>query len=96
MQIKDLVSRAYTNAVTKGFYEEQKSVADVLMQVVSEVSEALEAHRRGDLTEFRREWADVWVTVASVSGYFGFPVTQDIISKMDYNETRPPKHGKLY
>lgn len=47
MTITELVKKAHGNAVDKGFYPqgEDKNIGELLMLVVSEVSEALEAHR---------------------------------------------------
>jgi NTP pyrophosphatase (non-canonical NTP hydrolase) len=37
----------HQNAVNKGFWEGEKNVGELLMLVVSELAEALEAHRKG-------------------------------------------------
>lgn len=49
MEIKELIQKAHSNAVEKGFYPEgeQKNIGELLMLVVSELGEALEAHRKG-------------------------------------------------
>ena len=49
MKITDLVKEAHDNAVAKGFYpeSEEKIIGELLMLIVSELGEALEAHRCG-------------------------------------------------
>jgi len=48
MKIKKIMQEIHFNNVEKGFWEdkETKNVGEVLMLCVSELSEALEAHRK--------------------------------------------------
>ena len=54
MTINKLVQNAYENAKEKGFYDNwnNQNIGCLLMQVVSEVSEAMEAHRLGKYMSF--------------------------------------------
>lgn len=56
MQINEIAREVHQNSVNKGFYEDQhQNVGEKLMLTVSEISEALEAHRNGkraDLATF--------------------------------------------
>ena len=54
MTINELVENAYENAKEKGFYNNRnnQNIGCLLMQVVSEVSEAMEAHRLGKYMSF--------------------------------------------
>lgn len=45
MKIKDLVKEAHENAINKGFWDAERKPPELLMLVVSELSEALEADR---------------------------------------------------
>lgn len=49
MNISETVQKVHQNAVDKGFWEdkETKNVPELLMLCVSELSEAMEAHRKG-------------------------------------------------
>ena len=49
MNIKEISKEIHQNNIDKGFWEdkESKNVGEVLMLCVSELSEALEAHRKG-------------------------------------------------
>lgn len=50
MGLNKLSKEIHDNAVAKGFYEEKKEVGTLLMLAVSELSEALEADRKGRKT----------------------------------------------
>jgi len=52
MDINNLVKKAHKAAVDKGFYPEgkNKNIGELLMLVVSELGEALEAHRNNNHT----------------------------------------------
>jgi NTP pyrophosphatase (non-canonical NTP hydrolase) len=45
--INKLAAEVHANAVAKGFYEQPKNIGEILCLIHSEVSEALEADRRG-------------------------------------------------
>lgn len=55
MEIKELQKEIHQNNVAKGFWEdkETKNVPELLMLCVSELSEALEAHRKGKMNRLR-------------------------------------------
>ncbi len=46
MTINDLCATAHAAAVAKGFYERPRELPELLMLIVSELSEAMEADRR--------------------------------------------------
>lgn len=47
MTITELVTEAFTNASEKGFHEKQAEIGTMIALIHSELSEALEAHRKG-------------------------------------------------
>ena len=64
MNINELIKRAHENAVKKGFYPEgeNKNIGELLMLIVSELGEALEAHRKNrfaDIKGYNRAINDV-------------------------------------
>lgn len=71
---------------------------DLLMSrlalVHSEVSEALEAVRVGDLWNFREEIADTFIRLLDMTAALGVDIEAEIRGKMLRNEMRPHKHGK--
>ena len=124
MTINNLVKTAHDAAVKKGFYGEDKNIGELLMLVVSELGEALEAHRYGRMCgddiqilsemcqqlvvfpikeyeaniqgTFEEEIADTFIRLGDLCGYLGINIEMHIKAKMEYNKTRPEKHGKDY
>lgn len=47
MEINGLVKTAHSQAKEKGFWDKEKEIGTTLMLIVSELGEALEAHRKG-------------------------------------------------
>ncbi len=78
-------------------------LGSLLALVHSEVSEALEAYRARELEAWTREdgkpegvsaeLADVVIRVADLAGYLGIDLGAAIRGKMDFNATRPHRHG---
>ncbi len=107
MNIKQLIKEAHDNGVEKGFYDcPIQNIAEKLMLIVSELSEALEAHRNNNLYRYSKypevmncfeyEIADVFIRLADLCGYLNIDIEKHIEAKMAYNKTRPVKHGKRY
>lgn len=46
MEIKELVEKSHSTAKEKGFWDKERNVGEMLMLIVSELGEALEAHRK--------------------------------------------------
>lgn len=58
---QDLAKKAHANAVAKGFWEDRLPVEHYLMLVITELSEAVQAHRsnrRADRKAFERDGED--------------------------------------
>ena len=47
MEIKETMKAIHANAVEKGFFEKEKNIGEMLCLIHSEISEALEADRKG-------------------------------------------------
>lgn len=57
MTINELCEKAHSAAVAKGWYERNRELPEFLMLIVSELSEAMEADRKGDWAEPKdAEW----------------------------------------
>lgn len=67
-----------------------------LMLIVSEVSEALEAVRKGDNENFKEELADVIIRVCDLAGELSIDLDDEIMKKINKNKDRPYKHGKKF
>lgn len=83
-----------------GFWDEldPNDVHHVLSKLAlihSEVSEALEAARKGDDENFAEELADILIRIFDLAGATRVNLGFALIQKMNKNKTRPYKHGKL-
>jgi hypothetical protein len=66
-----------------------------LMLVVTELSEAAEAVRSGDMANFSEEIADAYIRLCDIVDATGIDIHAEIDKKMEKNEGRPVKHGRL-
>lgn len=96
MYISDLIRVAHANAAAHGFWDEEREVGTLLMLIVSELGEALEAHRNDDMENFAEELADVAIRLADLCGGLEIDLEKAILAKMDKNSERPYLHGKAY
>lgn len=132
--LNDLARQLHERAKAKGFWDEKREIGTLLMLIVSELSEALEADRKGsyakiddpesiidgrtirqdldlsinDKVEFENifrnqvkdtfedELADVAIRLFDLVGEMGIDIEKHMLLKMEYNSTRPYKHGKAY
>jgi len=94
-------------AENKGFWPECKTdrnFGEMIALIHSELSEALEGHRKGyqpdehcpDFSNVTIELADTIIRILDLAAGLGLCLPEAIAAKMNYNETRPHKHGKQY
>jgi len=83
-----------------------------LMLIVSECSEALEEMRLGhsvNMTYYGSdaqgnskpegvpsELADIIIRTLDAAAFWGVDIAAAVAEKMEYNDRRPPKHGKIF
>jgi NTP pyrophosphatase (non-canonical NTP hydrolase) len=97
MRVADLVIEAHAYAVSKGFWNELREFGTLIALVHSELSEALEAHRRGEgLDRIGEELADAVLRIADICGAYRINLEECLKVKMIKNLARRPMHGKLY
>lgn len=83
-------------AVEKGFWDTPRNFGECLMLVVSELGEAIEAHRQNDPTHVAEEIADAVIRLYDLSEGFGIDLNAEIAKKHEFNKTRSYRHGKQY
>ena len=103
MTITELVHAAHKLSLEKGWYDEGVvNIPEKLALIHSEVSEALECYRNGEMTTrfkdgkpegFPIELADIVIRIADLCGYLGINLDEAVRYKGDYNSNRPYRHG---
>jgi NTP pyrophosphatase (non-canonical NTP hydrolase) len=110
MTIKELVKVCHQIAVEKGFWGDtgitkktrntyvafptQRNDGEMLMLIVSELGEALEALRHNDQNHFAEEIADTFIRLFDMCGGKNIDIEKVILEKIEKNKTRPYKHNK--
>lgn len=103
--LDDMAIELHKNAVMKGFWPEEEDVDDIfiakqLMMIVSEVVETMEAIRKdkGE-EEITAEFADIIIRTLDLyagvveAGYTKLSLDDILSQKVEFNKTRPEKHG---
>lgn len=91
--ISQLIEEAHETAKSKGWHDKPVETGTWLALIHSEVSEALEADRKGDKENFAEELADVCIRVFDLCGLKGIDLERKIEEKMKFNKSRSYKHG---
>ena len=106
MTLNALAARAHDTAKRKGWYDQTRTIPELLMLVVSELSEALEEARKPDARwgevyygdndkpeGLPIELADAIVRIVDMAAHLGIDLDEAVRLKMAYNERREVRHG---
>ncbi len=101
--VREIQRAAWQNSEDHGFHTTPINIPERLALIHSEVSEALEAYRDGDILShlapdgkplgFATEIADVVIRCLDLAGSLGIDLETEILKKHAFNITRPHKHG---
>lgn len=91
-------------AVAKDWWLEDRSDGELIALCHSELSESLEALRKGNPESEKipghchavEELADCAIRMFDMCQKRGWNLAQAILDKHRFNHSRPPKHGKLF
>ena len=101
MEISQMQEEVHRTAVEHGWWEKPRPVGEVLMLMVTELAEAMEAYRSGNpesekipgFSQMEEELADVVIRLLDFAGGEDLDIEGALIAKMLYNEKRPYRHG---
>jgi NTP pyrophosphatase (non-canonical NTP hydrolase) len=109
--IEDMVAFCHSLAHAKGFWDnkegrydyQSRNVGELIALIHSELSEALEGHRKDSMDDhlpnrkmLEVELADAVIRIFDMAGGLSLDIGGAIIEKLKYNLGRPDKHGKRY
>ena len=96
----------HENAVSKGWWDQERNPLEIHALIHSEISEATECARNGEpdfhVDEGKPEGeavelADAVIRILDYAAKRGWDFDAVVKAKMEYNKTRPHRHGgKLY
>ena len=95
LSLKDWSDLCHQTAKEKGFWDEKRNIGEALMLIVTELAEAMEAHRVSDQENFKEELADTFIRLFDLCGGLEINIQEEIEKKAKRNKERPYKHGKV-
>jgi len=96
-EISRLCKEAHEIARSKGWWDRERNDGELIALMHSELSECLQILRSGGSKErVGEELADCLIRIFDYCEARGIDLESALKRKMEYNRTRPYRHGKLF
>ncbi|MDP8260222.1 MAG: MazG nucleotide pyrophosphohydrolase domain-containing protein [Candidatus Gygaella obscura] len=97
MTIKQFIDECHAVAKDKGWWQDARNDGELIALMHSELSEALEAMRNHQGKDaIAEELADCCIRIFDYCGDREIDLEDALVKKIDYNKTRPYRHGKKF
>ena len=86
--LNELSEICHSIAVEKGFWDGQRNIGELLMLIVTELAEAMEAHRIQDHDNFKEEIADSFIRLLDLCGGLKIDIEEEIAKKSERKDRK--------
>ena len=93
MEIREAQTKCHEIAKSKGWWDKPRNDGELIALMHSELSEALEGLREGDMENVAEEMADVVIRVMDFCEAKQIDLSMEIVKKMQKNKLRSYRHG---
>ena len=97
MNLNEFVKQAYELSLEKGWWSTNRSYAESVMMIITELAESVQEHRtNGESDKWREELADTYIRLNDLIGKYNIDIEKEITRKHNINKKREYRHGKSY